>query len=46
MFQCKRCIAHRDLKSKNILVKRDLTCVIADFGLAVVRNDQVLYYNN
>uniref|UniRef100_A0A158P8U9 Serine/threonine-protein kinase receptor n=1 Tax=Angiostrongylus cantonensis TaxID=6313 RepID=A0A158P8U9_ANGCA len=28
-------IAHRDIKSKNILVKSDLTCAIADFGLAV-----------
>ena len=28
-------IAHRDIKSKNILVKDDLTCCIADFGLAV-----------
>lgn len=28
-------IAHRDLKSKNILVKRDLTCVIGDLGLCV-----------
>lgn len=29
-------IAHRDLKSKNILVKRDCqTCCIADFGLAL-----------
>jgi len=25
-------IAHRDLKSKNILVKNDLTCCIADLG--------------
>ncbi len=31
----KQMIAHRDIKTKNILVKRDLTCVIADFGLAV-----------
>ncbi|EJW83205.1 TKL/STKR/TYPE1 protein kinase [Wuchereria bancrofti] len=31
----KPAIAHRDLKSKNILVKSDLTCVIADLGLAV-----------
>ena len=33
--QGKPAIAHRDLKSRNILVKRDLTCVIADLGLCV-----------
>ena len=31
----KPAIAHRDIKSKNILVKRNGTCAIADFGLAV-----------
>ncbi|XP_054719260.1 activin receptor type-1-like [Uloborus diversus] len=31
----KPAIAHRDIKSKNILVKDNRTCVIADFGLAV-----------
>lgn len=38
--ECKECvgkpgIAHRDLKSKNILVKSNLTCAIGDLGLAV-----------
>uniref|UniRef100_A0A8C4YT57 Serine/threonine-protein kinase receptor n=1 Tax=Gopherus evgoodei TaxID=1825980 RepID=A0A8C4YT57_9SAUR len=33
--QVKPAIAHRDLKSKNILVKKDGTCCIADLGLAV-----------
>jgi len=28
-------IAHRDLKTKNILLKNDMTCAIADLGLAV-----------
>lgn len=31
-------IAHRDLKSKNILVKNNLTCCIADLGLAVTQD--------
>lgn len=38
-------IAHRDLKSKNILVKSNGTCAIADLGLAVrydSRNDTVI----
>ncbi|KAK2548006.1 Activin receptor type-2B [Acropora cervicornis] len=30
----KPCIAHRDVKSKNVLVKKDLTCCLSDFGLA------------
>ncbi|XP_012548997.1 TGF-beta receptor type-1 isoform X4 [Bombyx mori] len=40
----KPAIAHRDLKSKNILVKSNLSCVIGDLGLAVrhnVSNDSV-----
>lgn len=31
----KPAIAHRDLKSKNVLVKANGTAVIADLGLAV-----------
>lgn len=34
----KSAIAHRDIKSKNILVKNDLTCCVADLGLAVTHN--------
>ena len=30
----KPAIAHRDLKSKNILISQDCQCVISDFGLA------------
>ncbi|XP_037046241.1 TGF-beta receptor type-1 isoform X2 [Bradysia coprophila] len=40
----KPAIAHRDLKSKNILVKSNLSCAIGDLGLAVrhdVKNDTV-----
>ncbi|KAL5488519.1 hypothetical protein EMCRGX_G017464 [Ephydatia muelleri] len=35
--QGKPAIAHRDMKSRNILVKANLTCCIADFGLAVMK---------
>ncbi|KAL4240968.1 Bone morphogenetic protein receptor type-1A [Mactra antiquata] len=31
----KPAIAHRDIKTKNILVKKDCSCCIADLGLAV-----------
>lgn len=33
--QVKVSIAHRDIKSRNILVKDNLECCVADFGLAV-----------
>ena len=37
-MQGKPSIAHRDIKSKNILVKNDGSCCLADFGLAIVKN--------
>lgn len=32
----KPAVAHRDFKSKNVLLKKDLTACIADFGLALI----------
>ncbi|VDD91953.1 unnamed protein product [Enterobius vermicularis] len=43
----KPAIAHRDIKSRNILVKSDKTCAITDFGLAVkFENGKVDLPNN
>ncbi|CAM9114836.1 unnamed protein product [Lampetra planeri] len=47
--QGKPAIAHRDLKSRNILVKRNRQCCIADLGLAVIHsqsNDHLDVGNN
>ena len=32
----KPAIAHRDFKSKNVLIRSDMTACIADFGLALI----------
>uniref|UniRef100_A0ACB8ELD2 Serine/threonine-protein kinase receptor R3 n=1 Tax=Sphaerodactylus townsendi TaxID=933632 RepID=A0ACB8ELD2_9SAUR len=47
--QGKPAIAHRDLKSRNILVKKNIQCCIADLGLAVMHsqsNDYLDIGNN
>lgn len=33
--QYKPAVAHRDVSSRNVLVRGDLTCVLADFGLSM-----------
>lgn len=43
--QGKPAIAHRDLKSKNVLIKRNGTCCIADLGLAVKFNRYVQVFS-
>jgi len=35
----RRSLAHRDIKSKNIMIKNDMTAAIADFGLALCFKD-------
>ncbi|XP_018616160.1 serine/threonine-protein kinase receptor R3 isoform X2 [Scleropages formosus] len=42
-FQGKPAIAHRDLKSRNILVKKNGQCCIADLGLAVIHSQTTDY---
>lgn len=32
----KNCVAHRDINTRNVLVRGDLSCCICDLGLAVI----------
>ena len=41
----KLCIAHRDLNSRNVLVKADLTCCLCDLGFAMQMSGAHYYYN-
>lgn len=41
----KLCIAHRDINSRNVLVKTDLTCCLCDLGFAM-RISGAHYYQN
>jgi len=36
----KPAVAHRDIKSRNVLLRQDMTACIADFGLALVLGDE------
>lgn len=39
----KPCVCHRDLNTRNILVKGDLSCVLCDLGLAIKLNGSHYY---
>ena len=41
----KPCVTHRDLNTRNILVKSDLSCCICDLGFAMKISGS-LYYQN
>lgn len=41
----KPCISHRDLNSRNILVKQDLSCCLCDLGFAMKTSGSKYYHN-
>ncbi|XP_035231621.1 probable serine/threonine-protein kinase DDB_G0278665 isoform X2 [Stegodyphus dumicola] len=41
----KMCIAHRDLTSRNILIKADGSCMLCDFGFAICISGSKYYIN-
>ncbi|KAG8222924.1 hypothetical protein J437_LFUL000218, partial [Ladona fulva] len=43
--KAKPCVSHRDLNSRNVLVKSDLTCCLCDFGFAMKISGSKYYYN-
>lgn len=41
----KMCIAHRDLTSRNIIIKADGSCMVCDFGFAICISGSKYYLN-
>nr|CAD7569356.1 unnamed protein product [Timema californicum] len=41
----KPCVSHRDLNTRNILVKADLSCCLCDLGFAMKISGSKYYYN-
>lgn len=39
------CVAHRDVNSRNVLVKADLTCCLCDLGFAMEMSGAHYYHN-
>ena len=41
----KPCVSHRDLNSRNILVKTDMSCCLCDLGYAMKISGSKYFYN-
>lgn len=41
----KPCVSHRDLNTRNILVKTDLSCCLCDLGFAMKISGSKYFYN-
>jgi len=41
----KPCVSHRDLNSRNILVKADMSCCLCDLGYAMKISGSKYFYN-
>ena len=39
-------VIHRDLAARNVLVSKEMTCKVADFGLSRTRPDNKIYYES
>lgn len=41
----KPCVSHRDLNSRNVLVKSDLSCCLCDLGFALKISNSKYYHS-